>query len=35
MITMVRDINARFEDGTQQVMCYTCHRGSTAPATAP
>jgi hypothetical protein len=35
MITMVREINARFPDGKQHVTCYTCHRGSTTPATAP
>ena len=35
MIAMVREINARFPDGKQHVTCYTCHRGSTTPATAP
>ena len=35
MILMVRDINADFEDGKQRVTCYTCHRGSITPATAP
>jgi hypothetical protein len=35
MIIMVREINAHFPDGKQHVTCYTCHRGSTAPATAP
>lgn len=35
MIIMVREINARFPDGKQHVTCYTCHRGSTTPATAP
>jgi len=35
MIIMVRDINARFTNGAQHVTCYTCHRGSTTPATAP
>jgi hypothetical protein len=35
MIKMVREINARFPDGKQHVTCYTCHRGSTTPATAP
>ena len=35
MILMVRDINAHFEDGKQHVTCYTCHRGSITPATAP
>jgi hypothetical protein len=35
MITMMREINARFPDGKRHVTCYTCHRGSTIPATAP
>ncbi len=35
MIIVVRDINARFPDGKQHVTCYTCHHGSTTPATAP
>jgi hypothetical protein len=35
MITMVRDINAKFPDGQQHVRCYTCHRGSTMPLTEP
>ena len=35
MILMVREINARFEDGKQHVTCYTCHRGSTTPVLAP
>jgi hypothetical protein len=35
MITMVREINAHFPDGKQHVNCYTCHRGSTTPATSP
>lgn len=35
MIVMVRDINARFEDGKQHVTCYTCHRGSPTPLMAP
>jgi photosynthetic reaction center cytochrome c subunit len=35
MIVMVREINARFTDGKQHVNCYTCHRGSPIPATAP
>jgi len=35
MISMVREINACFPDGKQHVTCYTCHRGSTTPATAP
>ena len=35
MITMVGELNARFSEGKQHVTCYTCHRGSIAPATAP
>jgi Photosynthetic reaction centre cytochrome C subunit len=35
MMTMVRDINGKFADGKQHVTCYTCHRGSTEPLTAP
>jgi hypothetical protein len=35
MIIMVNEINARFPDGKQHVTCYTCHRGSPTPATAP
>jgi len=34
-ITMVREINARFPDGKEHVTCYTCHRGSPTPLTAP
>ncbi len=35
MITMVQDINGRFQDGKMHVTCYTCHRGATEPLTAP
>jgi photosynthetic reaction center cytochrome c subunit len=35
MLTMARDINAKFPDGQRHVSCYTCHRGSTMPATEP
>jgi hypothetical protein len=35
MIVMARDINAKFPDGKTHVTCYTCHRGSEAPLTAP
>jgi hypothetical protein len=35
MITMMRGINGTFGDGQQHVTCYTCHRGSTKPLTAP
>lgn len=33
MITMMREINAKFPDGKVHVSCYTCHRGATEPAT--
>src|SRR5438067_10562476 len=33
MITMVRDINAKFPDGKQHVTCFTCHRGDPMPLT--
>ena len=33
MIVMTREINAKFPDGEMHVTCYTCHRGSTEPAT--
>jgi hypothetical protein len=35
MIAMVRDVNARFDDGKQHVTCYTCHRGKTEPDMVP
>lgn len=35
MIVMTRSINANFPDGKIHVTCYTCHRGSTEPKTAP
>ncbi len=35
MITMVKQINSNFPDGKEHVTCYTCHRGSTMPLTAP
>ena len=35
MIGMVNDINAKFPDGKTHVTCFTCHRGSTTPLTAP
>ncbi len=35
MLTMTREINGKFADGKQHVTCFTCHRGSTEPATAP
>jgi len=33
MITMMREINAKFPDGKVHVTCYTCHRGAPEPAT--
>ena len=36
MITMTQEINAKFfPDGKGHVTCYTCHRGSVEPRTAP
>src|SRR3954463_16206921 len=35
MIRMVRDLNARYFDGTQKVTCNSCHRGTTAPVAQP
>jgi hypothetical protein len=35
MITMAREINAKFPDGKQHVRCYTCHRGMVTPLTEP
>jgi hypothetical protein len=35
MITLARDINAKFPDGQQHVRCYTCHRGAEEPLTEP
>jgi photosynthetic reaction center cytochrome c subunit len=35
MIGMVNDINSKFPDGKVHVSCFTCHRGSTEPLTAP
>jgi hypothetical protein len=35
MLGMVNDINAKFPDGKTHVTCFTCHRGSTTPLTAP
>jgi photosynthetic reaction center cytochrome c subunit len=35
MIGMVNDINSKFPDGKVHVTCFTCHRGSTEPLTAP
>ena len=35
MIQMAGDINSKFPDGKVHVTCFTCHRGSTEPLTAP
>jgi hypothetical protein len=37
MLTMARDINTKLNApaGQRLVSCYTCHRGSTMPATEP
>src|ERR1700680_2859739 len=35
MITMGREVNAKFTDGKPHVTCYTCHRGAIEPPTAP
>jgi hypothetical protein len=35
MIVMTREINAKFPDGKEHVTCFTCHRGSEHPKTAP
>jgi hypothetical protein len=35
MLTMTREINAKFPDGKNHVACYTCHRGSQTPLMAP
>ena len=35
MISMVRDINSKFNDGKQHVSCFTCHRGAEMPLMQP
>ncbi len=35
MIQLARTINTKFPDGKEHVTCYTCHRGSEEPDTAP
>ncbi|HEY2844452.1 MAG TPA: photosynthetic reaction center cytochrome c subunit family protein [Bryobacteraceae bacterium] len=35
MAMMVKVANAFFTDGKEHVTCWTCHRGSTTPPTAP
>ena len=35
MVAMVRELNARFQDGKPHITCYTCHRGSPTPEMAP
>jgi hypothetical protein len=34
MLEMVRDINAKFDDGKTHVTCWTCHHASTKPEIA-
>lgn len=34
MMTMTKEINARFGEGKTRVTCYTCHRGAAEPLTA-
>src|ERR1051325_9491518 len=33
MISMARDLNAKFPDGKQHISCFTCHRGNEMPLT--
>jgi Photosynthetic reaction centre cytochrome C subunit len=35
MISMTKEINAKFPDGKDHVACYTCHRGANMPLMAP
>jgi photosynthetic reaction center cytochrome c subunit len=35
MMSMVKEINAKFPDGKVHVTCYTCHRGQTTPEMQP
>jgi len=35
MISMTKEINAKFPDGKEHVTCYTCHRGVHEPAMEP
>ena len=35
MITMVKEINAKFPDGKQHVACFTCHHGMEMPQMEP
>ena len=35
MISMAKEINAKFPDGKRHVSCYTCHRGAEEPLMAP
>jgi len=36
MFELVRDVNSRFPDPAKEhVTCYTCHRGTLEPLTAP
>ena len=33
MMTMVKELNAKFPDGKTHVTCFTCHRGQLIPET--
>lgn len=35
MITLTREINAKYADGKEHVTCFTCHRGAELPLTVP
>jgi hypothetical protein len=35
MITLTREINAKYADGKEHVTCFTCHRGVEKPLTVP
>ena len=35
MITMTKELNAKFPDGKEHVTCWTCHRGTHEPAMEP
>jgi Photosynthetic reaction centre cytochrome C subunit len=35
MISMTKEINAKFPDGKEHVTCWTCHRGTHEPAMVP
>jgi len=33
MITLTKEVNAKFPDGKEHVTCFTCHRGAEHPLT--